>query len=440
MFKFKIITLGCKVNQYESEALAEQLMRADLTPAGPEEKADLFIVNTCTVTGRAAMQSRQAIRQAVRNNPEAHMVVTGCYAQTAPEEITSIDGVDTILGIDDKPHLRDLVLNRHLSPSNRRSKVADTNQETGPLNGPIKGNRSRPVLKVQDGCEAFCTYCIVPYARGPSRSLMPDKAIERIRRLKRNGYHEVVLTGIHLGCYGNDLKPPTDLLTLLGRIRKAGAIDRVRLSSIEPREISDALLHFVMDAGDGPGRICPHFHIPLQSGDDDILQKMKRPYTGRFFEKLVGKILYLMPEAAIGVDVLVGFPGETDASFERTRRLLEDLPVAYLHVFPFSPRKGTPAYHFTKKVPTAEVRERCRVMRMMGDHKRSEFYRRFVGKPLEVIIEDRKHLPEGYLVGTSANYIPVLVEKADCQKKSLAPVNLVVEKVEKDLRVFGKPV
>jgi threonylcarbamoyladenosine tRNA methylthiotransferase MtaB len=385
------------------------------------------------------MQSRQAIRQAVRNNPGARMVVTGCYAQTAPAEITSIDGVDTILGIDDKPYLLDLVLDRHHPPSNRR-KVADAIQERGPVDGPVKGIRSRPFLKVQDGCEAFCTYCLVPYARGPSRSLTPDKAIDGIRRLKRNGYHEVVLTGIHLGCYGKDLTPPTDLLTLLGQIRKAGAIDRVRLSSIEPRELSDALLHFVVDAGNGPGRICPHFHIPLQSGDDGILQRMNRPYTGRFFGKLVRKILCLMPEAAIGVDVLVGFPGETDASFERTRRLLEDLPVAYLHVFPFSPRKGTPAYHFPQKVPTAQVKERCRILRMIGEHKKSEFYRRFVGKPLEVIIEDRKQLPEGYLVGTSANYIPVLVEKADCLKRSLAPVTFVVEKVEKDLRVFGKPV
>ena len=436
MLKFKIITLGCKVNQFESEALTEQLEQAELTAAAPEEKADLLIVNTCTVTGRAAMQSRQAIRQAVRNNPGAHMVVTGCYAQTAPAEITSIDGVDMILGMDDKPHLLDLVLDRFHPLSNRRM-VADAIPEMGSLNGPVKGIRSRPFLKVQDGCEAFCTYCIVPYARGPSRSLTPGKAIDGIRRLKRNGYHEVVLTGIHLGCYGNDLTPPTDLLTLLGQIRKIGAIDRVRLSSIEPRELSDALLRFVADAGEGPGRICPHFHIPLQSGDDGILQKMNRPYTGRFFEKLVRKILCLMPEAAIGVDVLVGFPGETDTSFERTRRLLEDLPVAYLHVFPFSPRKGTPAYHFSEKVPTAEVRERCRVMRMIGKHKKSEFYRRFVGKPLEVIMEDRKHLPEGYLVGTSANYIPVLVKKSETQTRRLAPVKLVVEKVEKDLRVFG---
>jgi len=439
MLKFKIITLGCKVNQYESETLAQQLDLANLTPAGPEEIADLFIVNTCTVTGRAAMQSRQAIRQAVRSNPGAHMVVTGCYAQTAPAEIARIEGVDTILGIDDKPHFLDLVLDRCRPPSKHPNRAADVVKETGPINGSFKGNRSRPFLKVQDGCEAFCTYCIVPYARGPSRSLTPDETIDGIRRLNRNGYHEVVLTGIHLGSYGNDLKPSTDLLTLLGRIRKAGAIDRVRLSSIEPREFSDALLRFIADAGDGPGRICPHFHIPLQSGDDAILQKMKRPYTGRFFEKLVRKILHLIPEAAIGVDVLVGFPGETDASFERTRRLLEDLPVAYLHVFPFSPRKGTPAYHFSKKVPAAEVKERCRIMRMMGDRKKSAFYRRFVGKPLEVIIEDRKHLPEGYLMGTSANYIPVLVEKADCRKRRSAPVDLVVEKVEKDMRVFGKP-
>ena len=440
MHKFKIITLGCKVNQYESEALTEQLVQADLSPAGPEEKADLFIVNTCTVTGRAAMQSRQAIRQAVRNNPGAQVVVTGCYAQTAPAEISSIDGVHTILGIDDKPHLLELVLDRHHPPSNRRNKVANAIQETGPLNGPARGIRSRPFLKVQDGCEAFCTYCIVPYARGPSRSLTPDKAIDGIRRLNRNGHHEVVLTGIHLGCYGNDLTPPTDLLTLLNQIRNTGAIDRVRLSSIEPREFSDALLRFVAASGDGPGRICPHFHIPLQSGDDGILQKMNRPYTGRFFEKLVGKILCLMPEAAIGVDVLVGFPGETDPSFERTRRLLENLPVAYLHVFPFSPRKGTPAYHFPQKVPTTEVKERCRIMRIIGKQKKSEFYRRFIGKPLEVIIEDRKHLPEGYFLGTSANYIPVLVEKSEFKKRSLAPVKLVVEKVAKDLRVFGKPV
>jgi threonylcarbamoyladenosine tRNA methylthiotransferase MtaB len=249
----------------------------------------------------------------------------------------------------------------------------------------------------------------------------------------------VVLTGIHLGCYGNDLTPPTDLLTLLGQIRKAGAIDRVRLSSIEPRELSDALLRFVADSGDGPGRICPHFHIPLQSGDDGILQKMNLPYTGRFFEKLVEKILGPMPEAAIGVDVLIGFPGETDASFERTRRLLEDLPVAYLHVFPFSPRKGTPAYHFPQKVPTMEVKERCRVMRMIGKQKKSDFYRKFIGKPLEIIIEDRKHLPEGYLVGTSANYIPVLIEKSKDPGRGSVPFRVVVERVTKDLMAYGRP-
>ncbi len=437
MLKFKIITLGCKVNQYESEAVAAQLERAGLIAAGPGDKLDLCIVNTCTVTGRAAMQSRQAIRQAVRTHPGAQVIVTGCYAQTAATEISGIDGVDAILGIRDKPHLIDLVIDRYrLSPDRLKGAAAPG---MDPIFRPAPGNRSRPFLKVQDGCEAYCTYCIVPYARGPSRSLTPDKAIAAIRRLKQAGYHEVVLTGIHLGCYGDDLDPSTDLLALLEQIRQTGAIGRVRLSSIEPREFSDALLDFMADDTDAPGRICPHFHIPLQSGDDAILQKMHRPYTSRYFAKLVRNIVRLMPEAAVGVDILVGFPGETEAAFAHTRRLIDDLPVAYLHVFPFSPRQGTPAYHFPQKVSAAEIKARCEVMREIGKKKKSDFYRRFVGKQLEVIAEHRKHLPEGYGVGTSANYIPVLVKKADHQKRRSAPFTVVVEKVANDLKVFGKP-
>ncbi|MFZ0612125.1 MAG: tRNA (N(6)-L-threonylcarbamoyladenosine(37)-C(2))-methylthiotransferase MtaB [Desulfobacterales bacterium] len=443
MLKFKFSTLGCKVNQYESDALAVRLAEADLAPAGPDETADLVIINTCTVTGRAAMQSRQAIRRAVRENPGARVVVMGCYAQMAPAEVGRIEGIHTIVGIADKPRLPDLVLDRHGPLSNGRQGV-DTLPEAGSAHGPVTGNRSRPFLKIQDGCEAFCTYCIVPYARGPSRSLAPEQAIEGIRRISQAGYHEVVLTGIHLGCYGNDLTPPTTLLALLGRLRTTGAIDRVRLSSIEPGEISDALIGFAANAGQGPGRICPHFHIPLQSGDDAILEKMHRPYTGGFFTERVGKILRLMPEAAIGVDILVGFPGETDACFAHTRRLIEDLPVAYLHVFPFSPRKGTPACHFPEKVPAAVIKERCRVMRDIGKQKKHAFYKKFVGRGLEIIIENRRHLPQGHFIGTSANYIPVLVKKSPHPKKRLpengpVPLRVVIERVDRDARVFGKP-
>ncbi|MFZ1200630.1 MAG: tRNA (N(6)-L-threonylcarbamoyladenosine(37)-C(2))-methylthiotransferase MtaB, partial [Desulfobacterales bacterium] len=437
MLKFKFTTLGCKVNQYESDVLAVRFEAADLVPAGPGEAADLVIINTCTVTGRAAMQSRQTIRRAVRENPGARVVVMGCYAQTAPAEIERIDGVDMIVGVADKPHLPELVIDRR-GPLPNRGPGLDTLPEAGPTHGPVTGNRSRPFLKIQDGCEAFCTYCIVPYARGPSRSIAPEQAIEGIRRISRAGYHEVVLTGIHLGCYGNDLTPPTNLLALLGRIRTAGAVGRVRLSSIEPREISDALIGFAAHAGQGQGRICPHFHIPLQSGDDAILKKMHRPYTGGFFAERVAKILQLMPDAAIGVDILAGFPGESDACFERTRRLIEELPVAYLHVFPFSPRTGTPAWHFPEKVPAAVVKERCHVMRDIGKQKKYAYYQKFVGRPLEVIIENRRHLPPGHVIGTSANYIPVLVKKTNRGDKSLAPLKVVVEKIAQDLRVFGQ--
>jgi threonylcarbamoyladenosine tRNA methylthiotransferase MtaB len=247
----------------------------------------------------------------------------------------------------------------------------------------------------------------------------------------------VVLTGIHLGVYGNDLTPPTDLLTLLRDIRQTGAIDRVRLSSIEPRELSDALLDFALEAAEGPGRICRHFHIPLQSGDDGILEKMHRPYTGQFFEKLVHKIVRRMPTAAIGVDVLVGFPGETEAAFASTRRLIENLPVAYLHVFPFSPRKGTPAHHFPHKVPAAVVKNRCRTLRDIGARKKLAFYRRFAGASLEVILEERNSVPPGYLLGTSANYIPVLIKKSGSRQGRPAPVRIVVERVEEDSKVYG---
>ncbi len=442
MFKFKVSTLGCKVNQCESDALAVRLEAADLAPAGSGETADLVIVNTCTVTGRAAMQSRQAIRRTVRENPGARVIVMGCYAQTAAAEIARIDGVDAIVGIADKWRLPELILGPH-GPSPEGGAGGDTLPGAGADHGPVTGNRSRPFIKIQDGCEAFCTYCIVPYARGPSRSLAPEQAIEAIRRIGRAGFHEAVLTGIHLGCYGTDLTPPTTLLALLGRLRSTGAMDRVRLSSIDPREISDALIEFAANAGRGPGRICPHFHIPLQSGDDAILKKMHRPYTGGFFAERVGKILHLMPDAAIGVDILVGFPGETDACFAHTRRLIEDLPVAYLHVFPFSPRKGTPACHFPEKVPAAVIKERCRVMREIGKQKKRAYYRKFVGRPLEIIVENRRRLPRGHIIGTSANYIPVLVKTPPNQDNRLqentpAPLRVVIERIDRDARVFGR--
>ncbi len=436
--KFKLKTLGCKVNQAESEALSAQLKKAGIEPADPATPADICIINTCTVTQRAAMQSRQAIRQAIRGNPDARVMVTGCYAQTAPEEIRRIEGIDTILDHAAKPRLVEFALNNRCADDSICRKSIQQIRPLKPSPAIGQGHRSRPFLKVQDGCEAFCTYCIVPYARGPSRSLPPSNVIESIDKIGQSGYREVVLTGIHLGNYGLDLSPPTNLLSLLKSIRKSGAIDRIRLSSIEPGEISDALIRFVTASSTGMGRMCPHFHIPLQSGDDGILKKMHRPYSSRLFKELVLKINELLPDAAIGVDILVGFPGESTAAFDRTCRMIEQLPVSYLHVFPFSPRKGTPAYHFPDKLPTDIVRQRCRIIREIGNQKRSDFYRKFIGRELEIIIEDRRGTPLGYRRGTTANYVPVLVKDSGTLSQSQEPVNITIEKVNNDLRVFGK--
>jgi threonylcarbamoyladenosine tRNA methylthiotransferase MtaB len=433
MLKFSFKTLGCKVNQAESESLSAQLEEAGLTPAKHMEAADFCIINTCTVTQRAAMQSRQAIRQAIRANPAARLMVTGCYAQTAPEEIRRIDGIDTILGHNEKPRLVEFALESNCNSDVRcQARI----QKKIALDRPYiikKGIRTRPFLKIQDGCEAFCTYCIVPYARGPSRSLPTDKVIECLDDMKRSGFREIVLTGIHLGNYGLDLTPQSDLLSLLKRIRLDSTIDRIRLSSIEPGEISDALIECVANSTSGVARICPHFHIPLQSGDDDILKKMHRPYTSELFKNLVLKINQLIPDSAIGVDILVGFPGESEAAFNRTCLMIEQLPVSYLHVFPFSPREGTPAYHFPDKVPPDLIRQRCRIIREIGNRKRFAFYQKFIDRQLEVILEKRQHTPPGYMKGTSANYIPVLIEECDDLSQENEIIKVRVKKVGDDL-------
>lgn len=432
--RFSINTLGCKVNQFESDALAHELSRSNLLQVDKCEHADLCIINTCTVTGKAAMQSRQAVRQAIRTNPKAEIVVTGCYAQTAPEELLEIPGVSRVIKQSEKSKIPDLVL------KNRCRDCADGAQKgaadrTTDIPFTDIGRRSRPFMKIQDGCNAFCTYCIVPYARGPSRSVAGDTVIEGIRQLSSAGYHEVVLTGIHLGSYGVDLRPPCNLLALLKTIRQSELIARVRLSSIEPRELSSQLIAFVAESTNGPGRICPHFHIPLQSGSDRILKNMGRPYNRRYFRNLVLTIHEQIDEAAIGIDVLVGFPGETESAFERTRELIGELPVSYLHVFPFSARQGTPAYRLPNQVPRQEIRDRAKIMRQLGNQKKADYYKKFVGKEAELIVETTSDSDSGYFKGTSSNYIPILVKGSCAAVNDLIQVQ--VNHVDSQLNVYG---
>ena len=433
MKRFKINTLGCKVNQCESDALVQCLRSAGWTPVQGDETADLCIINTCTVTHKASMQSRQAARRAIRGNPEARVLVTGCYAQTEPEAIARIEGVDTIVGHGEKHRIPELV---DLTPDETIDGLPATHcqnigQERTFRQIPLAeiGARTRPFLKIQDGCDAFCTYCIVPHARGRSRSLAPEAVLDSIRALAESGYHEVVLSGVHLGCYGMDLTPKTDLFALLQEIDREGAVDRVRISSIEPHELSREII----DLAAGSDRFCRHFHIPLQSGDDKILERMGRPYTRAEFGDLVRRIRTRIPDAAAGADVLVGFPGESDAAFSNTYDLVQELPITYLHVFPFSPRKGTPAATFSDPVPVDTVKQRCKQLRELGTAKKRAFLERFPGKTMTVLVETRRDRKTGLLKGITSNYLAVLLNGGDKLQNRLIEVK--IESVKRDVLI-----
>ncbi len=428
MGKFIIKTLGCKVNQCESEAIGRSMEGRAWALAPKDEKADMVIINTCTVTQKASMQSRQAVRRAIRSNPDAKIIVTGCYAQTAPGELEEIKGVHAIIGNTHKNAIAENFLTKDPpATKDRPIKIAADIFKTHSfeqLPAYSYGKRTRPFLKIQDGCNAFCTYCIVPYARGKSRSLLPEKVIDHISTLKNKGYKEIVLTGIHIGCYGLDLEPGTDLHTLLLFIQDKAAIDRIRISSIEPGELSRDIIGLSKHVNGRKSLLCQHFHIPLQSGDNTILKKMHRPYDRNLFKTLVTRIKKTVPDAAIGVDTLIGFPGETQEAFENTFSLIQELPVSYLHVFPFSPRKGTPAFSYPDKVPEHIIKSRCKILRALGDSKKQAFYASQVGKTHEVLIEEERDRETGLLKGFSSNYIPIRVEGTNAYYNTLQKVEL----------------
>jgi threonylcarbamoyladenosine tRNA methylthiotransferase MtaB len=432
MPKFKITTLGCKVNQYDSDAIAKQLESFDWLTARDNETPEICIINTCTVTHKAGMQSRQAVRQAMRANPTARIVVTGCYAQTQPQAIAKINGVHHVIGNADKHRLYELIGSDGKADLRQPLLVGRGIQPQPLKSAPwvAVGSRTRPFFKIQDGCNAFCTYCIVPYARGPSRSLPVKDVLRGIQALSAAGYQETVLAGIHLGNYGRDLNPQTNLCQLLDRIHGLNLIERVRLTSIEPLELTDDIINRVAESA----QFCQHFHIPLQSGDDRILRKMGRPYTALDFRQGVEKIHERLPHAAIGVDTLIGFPGETDEAFEATYALIEELPVGYLHVFPFSSRPGTPAAGYPGKIPSKVIKQRCKRMRDLGNSKRVNFYKQFIGKEIEVLVESTRHKPTGLWKGLSSNYLPILFDADNDHLKGL--ISIRVERLT-DSKLLG---
>ena len=402
MANYTITTLGCKVNQCESASMAKDFEKLGFSELSQSDKTEpeYCIINTCTVTQKASMQSRQEIRKAIRAYPNARIIVTGCYAQTEPDEIRKIDGVHHVVGHIDKKNIPETIVKAPLNGCSESCKKKPLSIDSR--------KRTRSFFKIQDGCNAFCTYCIVPYARGRSRSLSPDEVFAGLKGLKNSGYKETVLTGIHLGVYGDDLVPKTSLYKLLKQIEKFHFLKRIRLSSIEPCELSGNIIKLVSKSD----IFCNHFHIPLQSGDNKILEKMHRPYDRRLIKELISKIDQLIPEAAVGSDFLIGFPGEDDNAFANTCSLIKKLPITHLHIFPFSRRKGTRAAEYPDQVDPKIIKARCKKVREIGIRKTNEFYEKFIGKDVEILVEGKK-ISAGFLQGTTSNYIPVVIKGSD---------------------------
>ncbi|WP_321371549.1 tRNA (N(6)-L-threonylcarbamoyladenosine(37)-C(2))-methylthiotransferase MtaB [uncultured Desulfuromusa sp.] len=403
-----IVTLGCKTNQFESAAMSEQLQQAGYQQVAFDAGADLVIVNTCTVTAATDAQSRKLIRRARRLNSKARIVVTGCYAQIDPQSLNQLAGVSLVIGNNEKGQLlKYLDENKNLG----EIQVSDIRSRNviEPLSLTGFEQRSRAFVQIQNGCDAFCSYCIIPYARGRSRSVAVPEVVSQVEKLSANGYPEIVLTGIHIGQYGQDFDSPTDLLFLLQKIEQSQFSGRLRLGSIEPTELSEGLYRYIL----GSDWICPHFHIPLQAGDDDILRRMNRHYSTAFFAGLLQRLQQINPEAAIGLDVITGFPGETDAQFKTTCQLLRQLPFSHLHVFPFSNRAGTPAAKMPDQVTGAVIKERAQALRQIGTEKNQKFAEKFIGSKQDIIIEGG--CADDLRKGLSRHYLPVWIPASSAE-------------------------
>ncbi len=423
---FKIITLGCKVNQFESASLKRALLDLDLVEVPKDEEADLTVINTCIVTQTASNQSRQAIRRAIRENPSGAVAAVGCYAQAFPEELTGIPGLNLIAGHTAKDRLPD-ILTQGIDENRQRLVFEAYGKERAFDHLPLKRfpDRTRAFLKIQDGCQSFCSYCIVPFARGPLRSMKPRAVISMLEALSEVGHREAVLTGIHLGKYGIDLTDGVTLEALLHMIGREGFPLRVRLSSLEPNEIGEGLIE-MMATDDW---LCRHLHIPLQSGDNDILKRMNRDYSAQAFSELIERIRRRIPLAAIGVDVMAGFPGEDLRAFENTFSLIRDLPISYLHVFPFSPRKGTRAADLSDPVDRGLIKERAAQLREIGRKKRETFYQSCLGEEFSALAEGWESEADKMMKGITDNYLPVVFPSSQDLNNELVPV--ITERVEK---------
>jgi threonylcarbamoyladenosine tRNA methylthiotransferase MtaB len=412
--KVALFTIGCKVNQYETEAIAERLEALGCQRVDFREQADIYVINTCTVTGESDRSSRQAIYRARRRSPDAKIIVTGCYAQLEKEFLESLPGVSLVVKQEDKGRLASLIT--QLMGHETRVKEIDDRFFDFTVKGLAK--HTRALVKIQDGCEKNCAYCVVPLARGKERSREAGQIISEINDLVENGYKEVVLTGVHVGRYHRD---GLGLVELSKRILDDTKVERIRYSSIDPKEFSDQLIELISKSD----RICRHLHIPLQSGDDVILSRMKRDYSTEEYRELADKISDSIPDALIGADIIVGFPGETDQQFENTCQFINSSPINYLHVFSYSDRKGTEASAMPNKIEPQVIHKRSEILHDLGKEKWRVYIDRFIGKNLNVLIENRRDRRTDMLTGLSDNYIRVVLEGDDSLKNRIIPAHII---------------
>ncbi len=418
--KVSITTLGCKSNQYDSSALEDALRDASVDVVPFPGPADAYIINTCTVTGSTDHQSRQLIRKVRRENPGALVIVTGCYAQVSPDEVASIEGVDYVIGNPEKGRIVE-----YISGARRQSAV----KEVGPwqdgtpwsLRARSSSGRTRANFKIQEGCSRSCSYCIIPKARGLSRSLPLETVEAELDQLVASGYREVILTGIHLGAYGSDFDEAADLTAVLELIERKNYDCRFRISSLDPDEVTDRLIDVMKSAK----RVCNHLHLPLQSGSDAIIKKMRRPYTGAVFAERVERLAASVPGISIGADVIAGFPGEGEKEFEETVSILSGLPVSYLHIFPFSARTGTAAASMGGALERRVIKKRCDLLRELDKIKREEFHGSFIGKEEVVLVELGPDRKTGLMKGRARNYIQAYLDGRETLRGTLARVRFI---------------
>jgi threonylcarbamoyladenosine tRNA methylthiotransferase MtaB len=422
-------TLGCKVNQYETEAITEIFENAEYKVVNFEDKADVYVINTCTVTNLSDRKSRQMIRKAKKNNDGAIVAVIGCYAQTSPEEVQNIPGVNLIIGTKERRNIINYI--ERIEEGRGQLNVVDNIMNTRDfeeLQIDLYKERTRAFLKIQEGCNQFCAYCIIPYARGPIRSREPENVLKEVWKLSENGFKEVVLTGIHLASYGKDIKH-TSLIEILKNIHKIPGIERIRFGSIEPNTITAEFIEVIK----GLNKLCPHFHISLQSGCDETLRRMNRKYSTLEYRNAIESLRKNISDVAITTDVIVGFPGETNEEFSQTVKFLQEISFAQMHVFKFSPRKGTPAATFQDQVQPEIKEERSNILLKLSKLKRSEYLSNYIGRIMPVLFEQELANKEGMIEGLTTNYIKVVCLGGVEEKGKI--INVRIDGVEEDYAI-----